>query len=52
MPGITDLGTGYTIVFTHGGKLAYLVVLLPRHNGARAVPAVKSILGSWQWDRA
>jgi hypothetical protein len=52
MPGITNLGAGYTIVIAHGGKLAYLVVLLPRDNGARAVPAVKSILGSWQWDQA
>ena len=51
-PGITVSGAGYSVVFAHGSKLVYLVILLPSNNGDAMMPAVKSILGSWQWDQA
>lgn len=51
-PGITKGGSGYSVLFAHGGKLVYLVILLPLDNGDSMMPAVKSILGSWEWDQA
>jgi hypothetical protein len=50
-PGITRGGDGYAVLAGHAGKLVYLDVLLPDGNAAAAaMPAVKSILGSWRWD--
>jgi len=49
--GITKSGDGYTVVFAHGAKLAYLLILLP-DSGDPVMPQVRSILGSWQWDPA
>ena len=51
-PGITMGGSGYSVVFAHSYKLVYLIILLPSDNGDSMMPAVKSILGSWQWDQA
>jgi hypothetical protein len=51
-PGITFSGSGYSVVIAHGSKLVYLIILLPSDSGDSMMPAVKSILGSWQWDQA
>ena len=51
-PGITYSSGGYSLVMGHGAKLLYLIILFPTESRATAMPAVKSILGSWRWDKA
>lgn len=50
-PGLSFGGPGYSVIIAHGGKLVYLVILL-RDGPDSGMPDVKSILGSWQWDKA
>ena len=51
LPGLSMRGPGYSVIIAHGGKLVYLVILL-RDGPDSGMPDVKSILGSWQWDKA
>jgi hypothetical protein len=51
-PGITYSSGGYSLVMGHGAKLVYLIILFPTDSRDAAMPEMKSILGSWQWDKA
>jgi hypothetical protein len=51
-PGITYSSGGYSVVMGHGAKLVYLIIIFPTDSRDTAMPEVKSILGSWQWDKA
>jgi hypothetical protein len=51
-PGITFSSGGYSLVIGHGTKLVYLIIIFPTDSRDTAMPQVKSILGSWKWDKA
>jgi hypothetical protein len=41
----------YEIVIAHGGRLLQVsIIYSPASLGPTTMPAVKSMLGSWQWD--
>lgn len=58
VPGVTWVGDGYSLYIAHDGALVRMLIDLPSDNGistplprASVISDVKSILGSWQWDR-
>jgi hypothetical protein len=51
-PGITYSSGGYSLVVGHGAKLVYLIIIFPTDSRDTGMPDVKSILGSWHWDKA
>ncbi len=42
---------GYSLYIAHGGKTVRLLIEFPMTSRASIMPQVKSILGSWQWDK-
>jgi hypothetical protein len=42
---------GYSLYIAHGHKRVRLLIQFPSATRASIMPQVKSILGSWQWDK-
>jgi len=43
--------SGYSLYIAHGAKLVRLLIEFSQATRASIMPQVKSILGSWQWDK-
>jgi hypothetical protein len=48
---VGGLGGGYVLYIGHRGVLARLLILFSSDTRDSTMPKVKSILGSWQWDK-